>query len=380
MSNVWHWPPNGLSESLEFATDIRKSRTAESRYSYKDATQRLNVSHILDANIGESLVEKIRENPLSVWLVPEWPVASFSITTPIEIGNTSAAVPDSVVYTPGQSVIVGSFERTYEILVVDTVGSGVVNFTTAVTIDHLASDQAPAFIAPANQSILPSGIAFSSRFPVLDIQAEFLNLQPIDIANDPYIQLDGLPVVTNGRVAFQALSGNVQQAAQLVESGFGAYSLLATEDYVRRYGTVSIFDETYDERLETRRFLHFLRGQDGEFWLPTDQRDLILNGSVGSSALTADIQPIASDAAMVGRGVLFDAGTSLIPRLITSATTQSATSQLIQFSALGSSIDAGSVVTMLHKMRLDDDKMNIGYQFTGAGLKASFTVPSVEVP
>ena len=213
----------------------------------------------------------------------------------------------------------------------------------------------------------------------MDISVTFLSLDPIDIGDNPFEDLDGAPVLTEGRCAFQSLAGGLNQTAVLAESGFGAYALIETEELVRRAGQIGIFDDTFAARMQTRRFMHYLRGRDAEFWLPTDQSDLILNAPISAAGQTADVFPIINDADIVGRAAMFNNGGASVARTIGSAVTNSPTSQTIQFAALGEAMPVDAAVSTMTKMRLDTDEIVFSYEFTMSGLVSRLSAPTIEV-
>ena len=380
MVNVWFWSPRRISEALEFNTDIRKTRTAESRDSYKDATQRLMMSHKVTPYIAQNMVALYEEDPNQVFLVPEWPNATINRDTTIALGTTIISVVDTVVYSIGQEIFVGNSETGWEKCVVSSVGANDLTISPGTVTSYVGSAGSPVIIAPLIEAILPAGVQFSTDFPMQDVSVQFVAIKPIEIGQNPYTDLSSIPVVTDGAVSFEPIQGAKKRASVLVDSKFGSYAIAETESYQRRSGTLSFMDTTDAQRVQRRRFLHFMRGRDGEMYVPSPQADVLLNAGFTSSSLSLDIKPFTSAANMIGRSILVTQDGATAARTITSATDVSPTSQAIGVAAIGFAGTTDARVRLLTKCRFDVDEFEIAYQFSVGGLLARLSAPTIEVP
>lgn len=382
MPDVWYWTPNGISETLEFRTDIRISRTVEIRDGFKDATQYLNYSHTVSPPVAEEMIQLVRSNATGAFTVPVWPLATFFSSGEFASASTTIFVDDEAAYFVGQKVYIGhgSGPDTWDEVTVVSVAEQELTFTPGLSQTYTASRAMKVAVAPMVDSILPNGLSFSSRFAVKDLNAAFLSLQPQDLAQNPFSTFEGLPLLTEGGVPFAPLSGRVGQASQLVTSGFGFYEMVEVEDFQRRYGTASFHDDTWSDRFAMRRFMHFMRGRDGEAWFPTGQRDLTLVNNIISTAFTVTVRPIAPASEMIGKSILFREGDLRVAREITGATDTSPTVQTLAISPTGENFTTRAGVSLLHKCRFDTDVFDLQYGFTPHGLVSRFSAPVIEVP
>lgn len=381
MSSIWHFPPNSMSETLEFVTDIRRSRSAESRDSYKDATQRLVYGYTVDPSIAERMIGFYRNDSSQIFRVPEWPTATIGSSIVITALDTTADVEDGAAYQVGQEVMIGIVGGAWEVLTVDSIASDQLTFTTAAVGTYTGSEQLPAFIVPMINAFAPNGLEFAAQFPVRDLSITFLSLSPVDLAANPYATFETIPVVDDGEVAFSSLAGRVNKATILVDSMFGAYELAETEDFVRRFGTLSFFDETYADRFERRRFFHFMRGRDGEMWVPTGQADIELNAGFSSAALSFNIVPFADSDVTIGQAIRVSENGNTRIRKINSVTVNSPTSWTVGFTgSIGFTGTTAAEISLLTRSRFDTDQIAISYQFTAGGLVAFTTAATVECP
>lgn len=378
MAEVWRWWPQSIAETLEFETDVRMTREGEWRDSLKDATQYLTLSHVLKAPLAETMIDAVRANALGEWLVPEWPNATVSTGT-LSAAATVIPVAVPAAYSVGQAVFIGTGPDAWEQGEVASIGASDITLDAGLAATYAGSASRPVVVAPLVLCIAPGGVDFQTAFPVQALSARFMSITPIDLAANPYPTLSGVPVVTDGRVPFQPLQGGMNQAADLFASGFGAYELQAAETFTRRRGTVSWYAKGHAARWALRGFLHFLRGRDGEFWLPTGQDDLPLVSPVASGALSITVEPALSNAAMVGRRIVLREGANVVIRAVTGAADAGA-NQLLTIAAPGVAFTVAATVSLATRSRLDADQIEIAYQFAAGGLAASCAVPVVEVP
>lgn len=378
MAEVWRWKPQVISETLEFETDVRAARSGEWRDSLKDATQFLTLGHTLRNARAEAMIEAVRANALGEWLVPEWPNATVGTGT---LAAAATVIPVAVpgAYSVGQAVFIGLDDAAWEQGEVDSIGASDITLTAGLGATYAGSPQRPLIVAPLVLSIAPGGVEFQTTFPMQGLSARFMSIAPVDLAANPYATHASLPFVTDGRVPFQPLAGALNQASDLFASGFGAYALQAVETYTRRRGTVSWYDKGQAARWARRGFLHFLRGRDGAFWLPTGQNDLPLVSSVASGALSITVQPTAANAAMVGRRIVLREGANVVIREVTGAADAGA-NQALSIAAPGVAFTTAATVSLAVKSRLDADQIVVDYQFVAGGLAGFCSAPVIEVP
>lgn len=378
MAEVWRWLPQLISENLEFYTDIRSAPGGEWRDSLKDATQFLTLAHTLRTTGAEAMVQAVRANALGEWLVPEWPNATVSAST-LAAAATVLPVAVPAAYSVGQQVFVGLDADRWEARVVGSVGGSSITVTAGLAQTYVGTKGRPLIVAPLVRCVAPGGIQFQSTFDVKGLTARFMSIEPVDLAANPYPLHDSIPVVTDGVVPFTPLAGSLNQVGDLMASGFGAYELQEVESFTRRRGTLSWYDKTPAKRWERRGFIHFLRGQDGEFWLPSGQNDLPLQASVSSGALAITVSPATTDAEMIGRVIVIREGASLVTREVTDALT-TGDEQELEIAAPGVAFTTAAQVSLAHRSRLEVDTVEITYQWVGAGLAAFCTAPTIEVP
>lgn len=377
MPEVWKWWPVSIGEALEFATDVRQARDGEWRDSLKDATQFLTLGHQMQHARAEAMIEAVRKNATGLWLVPEWPNATV-VTATLAAAATVLPVAVPAAYRVGQAVFIGTGPDAWEQRTVASLGGSTITLTAGLAAAYSGSKERPAIIAPLVLCIAPNGLEFQTYFPSQSLGFRFQSVDPVDLAANPYPVHDDVPVITDGRVPFQPLVGAMSQAVDLMASGFGAYEVQEVESYPRRRGTVSWYTKGHSARWALRGFLHYLRGRDGEFWLPSGQNDLPLIDPVSAGALAITVRPVAADGDMIGRRIVLREGGSLVIREVTGATTAGAEQEL-SIAAPGVAFTTAATVSLATRSRLDTDALELAYIFAAGGLAATCSAPVIEV-
>lgn len=378
MPEVWHWHPQGLSEMLEFETDIRQPPGGEWRDSLKDATQFLYMSHALNTVDAEKMIEAVRLNAFGDWYVPEWPNSTKFLVT-LASGTNTIDVPVSAAYLVGQKVFVSTDNDNWELAEVLSKDSGSITLTAGLTNSYGGNAVRPVVVAPVVLCVAPGGVETQSTYPIQIMNISFMSMEPVDLADSDYPEFQGLPVFNDAGVPFSPLAGSMSQALDVMASRFGAYEVQEVETYTRRRGTVSWLDKGIEKMWSRRRFLHFVRGRDGEFWLPTSQNDLRLQDEIGAADLTILVKGVIANADMTGRRVMIKEGDTEVYREVTGAATVGPNQQL-SIAATGVDFTEAATVSLMIKSRLDTDQIALEYQFVAGDIASACVMPTIEVP
>ncbi len=377
MPEVWHWHPQALSEMLEFETDIRQPPGGEWRDSLKDATQYLYLSHILNTVDAERMIETVRANSFGDWYVPEWPNSSKILTT-VASGTDTINVPVPAAYSVGQKVFVSTANSHWEQGTVLSKDADSITLEDGLVNSYGGNEIRPVVVAPMVLCVAPGGIETQSVYPSQVLNISFMAMEPIDLAGNDYPEFQDLPVLNDAGIPFSPLSGSMSQLIDVMASRFGAYELQEAETYTRRRGTVSWLDKGLEKMWSRRKFIHFIRGRDGEFWLPTSQNDLRLQSALDATDLTMTVKGVATDAAMAGRVILIKEGTNEVYREVTEALTVGPNQQLL-IDPTGVDFSQDAVVSFMIKSRMDSDQISLDYQFVAGTMASTCALATVEV-
>ncbi len=369
MPGFWPYKPNALTETLEFATDIRMSKTAETRDSLKDATRYLDMVHSLPHRDAEQAVELYKSNPLGEWVVPVWP--EMSKGGALLSGATTITCDTNASYRVGGYVFVGQ-GGAGEFKTVATLGSGSLTITTG-----LGSAYSAPMVAPAEQCYCPEGVGIGKAWPLSNLSLSFLSLEPVDLAGPSYPTHAGYSVITDKGVLLGTRDGGITRAAEVLQSRMGVFALYETESYTRRRGSVQFLDQA--NRYDRRKLLHYLRGRDRAAWFPSWQNDLPLQSAVSSGDTTIAVKQLApTSGQLIGRSIQIRDGSTLYHRTITNASTFGGNHTLTIASGVTAATDAQ--VSLMTLSRLDEDRITLQHQFADGGMITTFSAPTIEVP
>lgn len=378
MPEVWNYFPQGLYESLEFETDVRQTPGGEWRDSLKDATQVFNVSHIMNQFKSETALGRVEANAFGDWYFPDW-ANQTRVLTSIAAATTVINVDNSDVYSVGQKVLVAIDDDHWEQGEVLSKALGSITLAAGLANSYGGSTVRPAVVVPMVLCIAPNGAEFQDTFNYSSLSMSFMSMDPVDLSENNYPLFQSIPVVLDGAVAFSPLAGSVSQSIDVMASRFGAYEQQEVELFVRRRGTISWYDKGHAAMWNRRKFIHFLRGRDGEFWMPSGRNDLKLQADIGASDLTMSVIGLIPDALMVGRLIIIREGSNVVYKEVVGALTTAGVQDL-EITATGIAFSQSAVVGFMNKSRLDSDTLEVQYQFVAGGLASFCAVPTVEVP
>lgn len=378
MPEVWNYFPQGLSESLEFDTDIRMAPGGEWRDSLKDATQVFRVDHVMNPVKAEKLIYRVESNAFGDWYFPDWPNQTRTYSN-IASASTVLAVDNSDAYIVGQKVFVATDEDHWEQAAVLSKAVGSITLTAGLASSYGGNAIRPAVVVPLVLCIAASGVDFQASFGSVVLSASFMSMEPLDLSNNSYPLFQTLPVVLDGAVSFSPMAGSMFQAIDVMASRFGAYEQQEAELFTRRRGTVSWLDKGYAAMWTRRQFVHFLRGRDGEFWLPTGQNDLRLQANIDAGDLSILVKGVMPDAQAVGKFIVIREGSNVAYKEIAAALTTGGVQEL-EIAATGIAFSQNAVVSVMVRSRLDNDTVELIYQFMAGALASTCVVATVEVP
>lgn len=379
MPELWPHIPSAVSEVLEFNTDVRQAPDGEVRDSLKDATQRLTMTFMVRDSEAANLKERYRSNALGEWYLPIWPQASFIAAGAAYLDTTFAVNTDADYRASGLAVILQSYSQA-ETMTVTSASSGLLTVSAGISQDYAGGASTPTVVAPVLKAICPGGITTQVQNGITQVSTEFIIIEPLDLSATYYTAHSGLPVFGDDLAYRAPLDGAIRQAVDLLDSGFGAYSMESLESYKRARGTLGWAESQDAARWQKLQFLHKMRGRDGAFWLPTGKDDALVSAQVAAAGTSVTLAGfLDAPADWNGRSVQIEyAAGSYIYRALSSYVDVGGNHRFT-ITAPGVIIPALSKVRLMDKVRFDTDRFQVNHIRTADGWFSDMNAPVIEV-
>lgn len=377
---VWPYPPSEFKETLSFLTDVRQAPAGEMRDSLRTGRIEAQLLFPMDFQRRVAAEAVFRQNAMGMWHVPLWPEL-----TRLPSGILSSATSVSGVNTDA-SYFVGGFAfvtdgSAWEAIEIAGISPGELSF-----VGTLSRDYASARIMPTFEAQCAEGLQASREFALDRLSVGFVGSSPVGFEADPFVVYNGSAVggvVTDASVVVTPLQDGVAQALEFIDTGFGATALERVEKYSRLRSTIAWSDDDSARRWRMKRWLHYLRGRDRGFWLPSFRTDFALIGSASSGQANFTVSEIEEAAFpdLVGRAlyILGPSGGYSV-RTIASLTALGGATRVTVNGTLVEALNQSARVSLMTFSRLDTDQVEIRHQLTGdARFLSSFSLSTIEV-
>lgn len=367
---LWPFPPaEEMIESLEWSTDVIRAKAGEQRLALREAPrQSFAMTHYLRPQQyarARAMVYRHEQ-----FIVPVWPERTF--VGAISAGAASLALDTSAADYRARAVIWQSDELC-EVVDLSAVGG------SSLTVSAVANDYTAAFVMPARLADAPQGFQ-GSRTDPNETQAtiEFRAVDNADLGGNTYPVFGGFPVQTIPSQVTGSLSEAVLADVEIADNEAGIPIETPRYDRPTRQFSSAWAVHTLADLWELRQFLHYLRGKQKTFWLPSWGYDFVLVEPIGSADTTISVLSTgfvtAYDAAHL---MIRTKSGAVFYRAVTDATTSGPDEVLTISSALGSSLAIDDIdrISMMYLVRLDADRVELRHR---AGYGADVAVPVVE--
>lgn len=352
MPDLWPFQPEGgITEQIDWLTDIRQSPQGEMRDSLAEPRQSLNHSFFWDGEEHAVALGLIEANPVGDWYLPLW----TDITTGVDVLATDTVINCDTDgdYVAGGYAVIYLDRFTYVVVQIDAVNAGSITLTAQV-----GSAFTDAVVAPIRTAFSPNGFEFERRFHDFVVATMRFRIRDTsETAASPFSQYLGLEVITDVSLATSPLAGGIRQTVSIFDNGFGPVHVEPLRDVLENAYAMNFQDETLAARKRRREWLKAVRGRDTPFWLPSRSREMRLASPALSTDTVISIHPIFSDVTQYVGKHLSIAGT--IYREITAAVENGPYHDLT-IAAPGQALNDPEIC-ILRKYRFDSDQVEINH-------------------
>jgi len=373
---VWPYiPQHGVTEALEWKTDIIRAKAGEQRIALRDAPrQTLSYRYFMN----DTEVSKARAISYGwahrIYGVPVWTECTF--IGAVEEGTNSLSVDTTNCdYRVGESVVVWEAYDKYEAVSVTAVTAGSLTLDVPLNLSYSG-----AYVAPMRYA-RSSGLGLK-RGPhhMIEADIDFQSTVNKDLSASMGLpQHQSIDVLTDTMHFLGAFDERVERDITVIDNGIGTVFVDALYNETRENFTVSW---AFTNRADLRRvksWLHQLKGKWKTFWLPTKSIDLELNLDASSSSLSIDVKSINWELYYGTRAIQIVRKNGVKTfHSVTGGMTNGAVDTL----SLAASVGVNTLVTdvayisFMYLVRLDADRIEIAYEDNGY---ATIKIPVVEV-
>lgn len=285
-SVTWYFMPQRQHrEALEWLTDIMRSYNGEQRFALREAPrQTLSYAH----HYSEQEFSQAKT------MLHAWANLTFGVPVWKDMQSIGAVASGAV------SIDVDTTERDYRdddtVLIYESISNYEAVQTGAITDTAVglkiptAHDFTDAYIMPMREGKLLSGANFSRTSGDLALgNVDFTITNSKDLALSTQPQYRGFDVFTDCRVLLGKLPENVSRETLNIDSGKNRIFTDPVQSYPIHQQTLTWLCKDRSELWDARTWLHSRYGKQRSFWLPSWNKDFIVQDVVGDASIKIEV-------------------------------------------------------------------------------------------
>lgn len=371
---IWPYRPlTPVTESLEWRTDVLRTKSTEQRIALRTAPRRtLSYSHHLTGPQYAAARAMVRAAQGDAgFIVPDW-------TRTTAIGALSSGSSVDIDFAIGEefyfekAVLFESLEK-YEVV-------DVIRDSGGVTADVVVNDYSAAKIMPAFSGDTE---AFDASRSAGDIRlsVSFILTESYDVEFSSYATYRGLDVMPSCPIiAAESFAESLLYITNRFESGVGNPSWLRLRDVPENTFEMRWHKFTQTDVDDLIRWLHSLRGRQRAFWMSSWGSDLEVADAISGTTLPAYTAQQAKAAPFFIEVVERD-GTKSYRRVTAAAAGSPVNGRAVTNYTLDSTLSVAkadvSRISILTCTRLNADRIELEHNARGGVV---VKVPCIEVP
>lgn len=378
-------PQHGITESLEWRTDVLACRNTEQRIAIRTTPrQELILTHRLTPEQfgrARELAKTIGGDSL---YLPIW-TERVRIGS-IEAHTVSLAIDTThVSYSESGYAMVWQDDETFEIVEIATVADDLVTFNPWIVAAYSDAYVMPVRTATFAQELgvdrgQVDNVVASARFVAVDAEDLYAETEP----GGGYTTYLTYPVLLDAPLLLGgAIREQYARELDVLDSGAGTISRLPVRSIALSASTCAWYPIDKDELWDLRIWLHKRRGRQKAFWLPSFNADVVVVKAISPGDSFIEIAAVGFATAYslpVDVGVLTTAGGIVAIRVASVTYDGPPGTERLQFAgAFSSGLPLANIAgtCKLTLSRLDSDRIELQHQIGGGSTVA---VPVVEVP
>lgn len=383
-------PEAPLTETVEFLTDVMEHIDG----SEQRVAVRTHPRQAFEFRLALDGVERqFAENLLYDWQsrvfgVPVWTEPAF-LTSAASVGQSSVNVDETAVrdFRVGGLAIVFTDRFTFDAQEIASIGPTSITFTSPLTFDHGVGTQvlplATCYATPLirGRRALNDDEELNVRFRVID------NNRGDAFADaSAFASLNSRPLLDGPNAAERAMTVTLQRRLVQFDNAVGRISVASPWSRHRKSAVKGFVTHDRQELYDVRRLLHFLRGRQIAFYLPTFQNELTPTINLQDSTPTINIANVGfarfAQQRSPSRGILRVVqkdGTTLTRNIVSSGEIDSRNETITVDVVWPSEIAIDDIerIEYVELVRADTDRFEIEHANALGDARLSFPVKTV---
>lgn len=370
-------PERNHSESLEWLTDIIKTKAGEQRMALRISPRRLFSAEYKIDEYGYSRIKAMTSGWSNrLFAIPVWidyvrlgAVASGQTVIPFD--TTSGEFGGD-----GDLALLFDDDLNYEaISIIGNDGSGLEiypattkSYTNAICMPVTLAYMEGGFSATRNRSGVVRG---NTTFRTTDVP---------DLSASPWPQLRGADIIVDPNITVGESGDNVFIEVETLDALVGKQELIMTRDFSGLKQTLGIRCISRAEIWEMKKWIHSIGGKIKPFFIPTWSEDLTLVQDITAAATSLLVKPINYTSFYGERDIIIILNDgSYYTRKATGGGVSSGNDIIVLDTSIGVDVQMVDVykICFLSHSRFDSD--NIEFSYSGT-ISAEIKIPIVEIP
>ncbi|MDX9861608.1 MAG: hypothetical protein RBS99_11905, partial [Rhodospirillales bacterium] len=375
---VWPFVPQvGMTETLEWKTDIIQAKASEQRISLRTTPrQSLQGEYWLEEWDYSRAKAMMRGWAHRLYAVPMWSDAQYlgavspgTLTLTLDTGRGDFAA--------GGVVVLFQENNQFEALEVDSLTASSLTLKLATVGTYSAAWCLPALFSHAEEGLSArrnaDGVVFGT--------VSFLGTDTRDLADTTLPQLRGKDLLLSPSVVLGDLSEQIWRDVEVLDDEIGVRVLDPRRDFPEFRQTLNFDLLTSAELWPVRRWLHAVRGKQKTFFVPTWNQDIVPLADIALTDVSITARVIDYNLYLDAHDIvvrLLD-GTTYLNRTTGAAIDLDGNETIYLAAAFGVDIPLATIdrISFISHVRLDSDRVELRYREAGA---VSVSIPITEVP
>ena len=377
--HLWPFKPlRDYAETLAWLTDVLRARSAEQRIAMRTAPRMIfPYQFLFNAQQFSRAQSMARALGADTFLLPLW--GDVSAYGDVGSGVSVLAVDTRFAdYRVGGKMMIWASDESYEIGVIDSKTDDSITLASPTTQAYSNVRLAPV-VAVTFAQLFSSDREGGNTTPA---RAAFVSTDSVDLSDaGSYPDYRGEPVMTDCIRLLGGISERYEREGFVIDNETGLITPIADMQYPVKSSMMNWRPWNKPDLFALRQWLHYCRGRQRGFWLPSYNNDLQITANITSGGSTITVQAVGYPNFETVRDIMIeDTSGNRYYRRINSGVEGGGNTEVLTLSAAaGINLTVAQVrrISYLTYMRNNADRIEIQHYAPG---KATVSVPVMEAP